>query len=181
MDKWKVLSSDYVVKNYPYNQIRRDKCLLPNGLVIETYIQEYSNWVNAIVLTPQMELVLVVQYRHGLGDFVLETPGGMVDDGEASSQAIIREVAEETGYQSNNPPILLGEFSPNPASHTNRVSTYLFLNAKRMDVQHLDHTEDIHVRLIPFETFGQMIESGQVPQMFAVLGYYLAKDYINGK
>lgn len=178
MKKWKVLSSHYVVQNYPYQRIRQDHCLLPNGLEIDAHILEYPNWVNAIVLTPTKEIVLVIQYRHGIGDFVIETPGGMVDDEEHPQTAIIREVAEETGYRSSEPPILLGEFSPNPASSNNKVSTYLFLNAVPVGTQQLDRTEDISVHLIPFDTFGHMIKDGQVPQIFSAMGYYLAKEFL---
>ena len=178
MQKWKVLSSDYLVENYPYHLIRHDRCQLSNGVKIDSYIEEYPNWVNAVVLTPAMEMVLVVQYRHGVKDFVIETPGGMVDAGETSLAAITREVAEETGYRSTEPPILLGEFYPNPAASSNRVSTYLFLNARQEGDQHLDQNEDIEIRIVPFEAFGQMIRTGQAPQIFAAMGYHLAKDYL---
>ena len=104
-----------------------------------------------------------------------------MDDEEHPQTAIIREVAEETGYRSSEPPILLGEFSPNPASSNNKVSTYLFLNAVPAGTQQLDHTEDISVHLIPFDTFGRMIKDGQVPQIFSAMGYYLAKEFlVNG-
>lgn len=178
MEKWRVLDSEYIIDNQPYNRTKRDRCLLPSGIEIDYYTQEYPNWVNAIVITPDMELVLVRQYRHGCGDFVLETSGGMVENGERSVDAIVREVKEETGFQSAGSPIFLGEFFANPATSNNKVSTYLFLNAKRIGEQCLDTTEDIEIELVPFATFGQMISKGQTKPIFSTMGYYLAKEYL---
>lgn len=152
--------------------------MLPNGIEIDSYINEYPNWVNAIVLTPNKEMVLVSQYRHGIGDFIIETPGGMIEHNEDPIDAIIREVAEETGYRSIESPTFLGEFFPNPATSNNKVSTYLFLNAKPTEEQQLDSTEDIQIQLVHFDTFGQMIKEGQAPQIFSAIGYYLAKEFL---
>ncbi|MCY0888162.1 MAG: NUDIX hydrolase [Alicyclobacillaceae bacterium] len=179
MKKWTVLSSQYVVENAPYIRTRRDHCRLPSGMEIDSYIQEYTDWVNAVVLTEKDEIVLVKQYRHGIGEFLLEIPGGMMEPGEDPREAIVREVAEETGYRSLESPILLGEFYPNPATSNNRSRTYLFQRAVCTEEQHLDSTEELEVHLIPFHEFGAMIRSGEVPQIFSVTAYFLTKDFLH--
>jgi 8-oxo-dGTP pyrophosphatase MutT (NUDIX family) len=178
LEKWKVLSTEYIVENPPYHRMRRDRCLLPNGEQIDYCVNEYPDWVNAVVLTPERNLVLVRQYRHGLGDFMLELPAGMIDPGESSESAITREIGEETGHRSDQAPILLGRFLPNPGNASNVLSIYLMLGAKHVEDQHLDKTEDIEVVVVPFEAFGHMVQLGQVPQMFSAMGYFLAKNYL---
>lgn len=74
MEQWKTLKSEYVHKN-PYGNIRKDTCELPNGFVIDDYyVNEYSDWVNAVVLTREKQVVLVEQYRHAGNDIYLEIP-----------------------------------------------------------------------------------------------------------
>ncbi len=179
VDKWQVLAKDYVIQNWPYQTVRRDRCRLPNGQEIDAYINEYPDWVNAVVLTPKQEMVLVRQYRHGVSDFILEIPGGIMEAAETPEAAIVREVAEETGYQSGQAPIWLGSFFSNPAASTNRVHSYLLLNAEPVVMQHLDDTEDIQVEYWPFGEFGDKIRRGEASQSFSALAYYLAKEVLD--
>ncbi len=178
MQKWMTLASEYVILNEPYHKTRKDRCLLPNGMEIDYYVQEYPNWVNAVVLTPDREIVVVRQYRHGNGVVMMETPGGMVEKDEDPAKAVVREVAEETGYSTSQSPIYLGSFYPNPATSNNMAATYLLLDAHRQQDQNLDATEDIVVTTVPFVEFGRMIREGQVSHLFSALGYFLAKDYL---
>lgn len=45
------------------------------------------------------ELLLVRQYRHAIGDWLLELPAGRVDAGEDPLAAARRELEEEAGYR----------------------------------------------------------------------------------
>ncbi|MGB3102750.1 MAG: NUDIX hydrolase, partial [Psychrobacillus psychrotolerans] len=76
MKQWKTLNTEYVHKS-SYGNIRKDICELPNGLVINDYfVNEYSDWVNAVVLTKENKILLVEQYRHAGNDIYLEIPAG---------------------------------------------------------------------------------------------------------
>ena len=65
--EWKVLESEYLF-NEPWLTIRKEKCLLPNGKIMPAYYTlEYPSWVSALALTRDNKVVMVRQYRHGLG------------------------------------------------------------------------------------------------------------------
>ncbi|MFC4559207.1 NUDIX hydrolase [Virgibacillus kekensis] len=179
MKKWKTVASEHIYKS-PYGNLRKDKCELPNGKVIKDYyVNEYDDWVNAIVITKENKLVLVEQYRHAGGDFFLEIPAGKIEENESHEEGIIREVREETGYTSKRNPLKLGEFMVNPATQTNTVTTYMIVDAYQAYDQDLDDTEEIAMELVDFEDFGSMLRGNQIKtQLFTTNAYYMAKDFL---
>ncbi|UTR10089.1 NUDIX hydrolase [Evansella sp. LMS18] len=166
----------------PFGNIRKDSCELPTGVVIdEYYVNEYSDWVNAVVITKENKIVLVEQYRHAGEDFYLEVPAGKKEGNETDEEGLIREVKEETGYTSLKKPIFLGEFMVNPATQNNKVKTFLFLDAFKAYEQDLDETEDIKVVLFDFDRFGNQLTTAKVKtQLFTSNAYLLAKNHIAG-
>ncbi|MDN4607868.1 NUDIX hydrolase [Sporosarcina highlanderae] len=179
MGKWKVLNSEYKYKS-PFGNLRKDTCEMSDGTVIEDYyVNEYADWVNAVVLTVDEQIILVRQYRHPGQDFYLEVPAGKIEEGETYEEAIVREVREETGFISNTKPILLGEFMVNPATQTNKVVTFLIKDAYHAYEQQLDETERVEVVHYPFERFEEMIQEKEITQLFSVTAYYLAKNFLS--
>ncbi|MQR94547.1 NUDIX hydrolase [Fictibacillus phosphorivorans] len=179
MAKWKTIKTRYIYQT-PFGHLRTDSCELSNGETIDNYyVHEYPDWVNAIVLTKEKQIVLVEQYRHPGNDFYLEIPAGKVEEDESYEEGIIREVQEETGFTSLKKPILLGEFMVNPATQTNKVLTFLILDAFQSSSQNLDENEDVTLKIIPFDHIEQLIEDHKVTQLFTVSAYYLAKNYLS--
>ena len=178
---WKVLHSEYHFTS-PFGNLRKDTCQMPNGTIIhDYYVNEYADWVNAIVLTKDQKIVLVEQYRQPGSDFYLEIPAGKIEDGEAYEEGIIREVCEETGYISDQKPILLGEFMANPATQTNKVITFLIKDAYLAYEQELDDTEVLEVIKIPITSVEEMIQNKEITQLFTVTAYYLAKEFLRNE
>ncbi|WP_424413583.1 NUDIX hydrolase [Paenisporosarcina sp.] len=171
---WKTLNSSYLYQT-PFGNLRKDTCELPSGQIIQDYyVTEYSDWVNAVVITKNQLLVLVKQYRHGANSSFLEIPAGKPEGNETFEEAVLREVKEETGFTSTSPPILLGEFFVNPATQTNKVISYLITNAELVTKQDLDDTEMIDVHLVDLKRMNHMIKSGEINQLFTVSAYYLS-------
>lgn len=176
MGRWKTLHSEYHYKT-PFGNLKKDICELPDGQVIEGYyVHEYADWVNAVVLTQEGKIVFVEQYRYPANDFFLEIPAGKMEIGETPEEAIIREVKEETGYTSEHTPLLLGEFYVNPAIQTNKVHTFLILEAVKTDEQDLDETEFIDVHLISIRETKELIRKKKLNQLFSVSALYMALD-----
>lgn len=170
---WKILESHHIHKN-----VRIDRCELPNGMTIDGFVLEYGDWATIIAMTKQQEVVLVRQYRHGAQKVILELPGGAVEAGDGSpAQAARRELMEETGYTSDNI-IQIGCVSPNPASQTNLIYSFLVPDAEKVSDQTLDDTEDMEVVLKPLEEVigmaknGELLQSMQVSTVFFALAYW---------
>lgn len=183
MRKWQTLKSEYIYRT-PFGNLRKDCCQLPSGFIIdEYYVNEYADWVNAVVLTKEHEIVLVRQYRHPGQDFYLEIPAGKVEENESYEEGILREVREETGYISDSKPILLGEFMVNPATQTNKVISFLIPDAYKAYEQALDEDEHEHVTLEVYHLakFEKMLREKKITQHFSVSAYYMAKAYLNNQ
>ena len=161
--KWKVLSSEYLIKR-PWLTARRDVVELPNGAINkEYYVLEYPTWINVTAITKDGEMVMVRQYRHGLGQTNFEIVAGVMEQGEEPIDAAKRELMEEAGYGG-------GEWrevavvSANPSTTTNLTHCFLAIGVEKISGQHLDATEDIEVYLFKPEEVKEMIRCGELVQ-----------------
>lgn len=163
MTYWKTLSSEYLVRA-PWAVLRKDVCEMPNGHVVpEYYVLEYPNWVNMVAVTEDGDFILVKQYRHGAGEFVLEVPGGVIDPGEDAIDAARREMLEETGYAFDNVQELVNLF-PNPATSNNITTTFLMTGGTKVQEQNLDEQEEIEVMLVSAAEAKRLVLENQIGQ-----------------
>lgn len=174
---WKILNSKYLYKRNGM-AIRIDKCETHNGNVFEPYVIETRTWVNVIALTKKREVVLVKQYRHGVGKVLLEIPAGVMDEeDESPKQTAQRELLEETGYTGKRF-IEVGKAYPNPATHNNLTYSFLTLDVEKVGQQKLDDTEEIEVSLIPFDEFISLVKNGGLSQALHVSAVFFALEYL---
>lgn len=162
IEPWKVLESTYVRPRF-----RVDRCELSNGKFLDATIFEFRSWANVVAFTKDNEVVLVKQYRHGVQEMLLETPGGVVEDGEDPLEGVKRELLEETGYTASEF-IQVGRLYPNPALQTNAMYCFLALGAEKVAGQDLDDGEDIEVHLVPLDELIRMIRRGEFPHALDV-------------
>lgn len=158
---WQVLGSEYLFRR-PWLTARRDHVRLPGGAENrEYYVLEYPEWVNVIALTAAGEMVLIRQYRHGIGETHLELVAGVVDPTDASPlEAAQRELMEETGYGGGTwRPFMV--LAPNASAMNNHCHTFVAAGVERLSAQHLEATEDIDVLLLPPAEVRRLLQGGQ--------------------
>jgi 8-oxo-dGTP pyrophosphatase MutT (NUDIX family) len=161
---WDVLASAYLSRK-PWLTLRQDRVRLPGGAVIDEYfVLEYPAWVNVVAVTPDDRVVLVRQYRHGLGRVDFELPAGVVDAADASPEAAARrELLEETGYGGGAwRPLCVT--SANPGTHSNLTHSFLAVGVRPAAPPAPDATEDIRCLTVPVAEVARLVESGEVVQ-----------------
>lgn len=131
-----------------------------------------ASWVNVVAITPGDELVLVRQERHGVADFTLELPGGLVDPGEDPANAALRELREETGFAAREVEPL-GWVHPNPALQANRCYTFLATGVELAGSQQLDQREEIEVVTVPLHRVRELVRRGDITHSLVISALYL--------
>ncbi len=116
---------------------------------------------------------MVRQYRHGISDFTLEIPGGMVDPEDPTpAEAARREMREECGYDAQVI-IRLGEVHPNPAIQPNLC--YLFFAPDVVKVGEPNSNpggaEETEVELVPLTDIRPMIASGRITHALVITAF----------
>lgn len=176
IQKWEILRS-HLAFNHPWCQVRQDQVQLPNGQTIDDYFITIRPEIALIVaLTPQQELLLVRQYKHGAGEILLELPGGMIDPQETPETAARRELLEETGYTPTHL-IKLTTLYDNPTKDTNHLHLFLAQNIIKTTQPQLDITEEIELVFIPFDQALSLISQGEICVAGSIAGILLALEY----
>lgn len=171
--KWKVLESKKLFDE-PWFSVRKEICEMPNGKKHSAYyILEYPDWATALALTEDGKVIMVKQYRHGIGEISTELPGGVIDKGETAADAIARELKEETGYEFESiEPI--GKVAPNPATSTNYMHMFLAKGGRKVAEQKLDDTEDVEVMLCSMEELKQLLKQNKIIQSLHITTIFYA-------
>ena len=160
--KWKVKNTKYIV-NDQWIKLRADTCMMPNGTILDPYyVLEHTDWVNVVAITEDQKILMVRQYRHGIGKVVVELPAGCVDTHDINSERTIRrELLEETGFTADEF-LLTGKMPLNTSNHNNYTYSYLARDVKKIQFATPDATEDLEILELSFEEVYKLIEDGEL-------------------
>ena len=162
-------------------KIRSDTCINPRtGKDHDFYVLDSVNWVNVIAITPDHQLVMIQQYRHGSETVELEIPGGMMDPHETDPvDAAVRELREETGYAGENARVL-GKIWSNPAILSNRTYTVLIENCRLKHAVEFDGGEDLTTQLVPVAEIPQLVANEKIGHSLVVVALYYLELWQRG-
>jgi ADP-ribose pyrophosphatase len=139
-----------------------------NARIMRAIVLEATDWVNIVAVTPGGKLLVVRQYRFGVGRTTVEIPAGLLEAGETPEQAARRELEEETGCTTDRW-TYLGWVEANPAFLNNHCHTFLAQDVVRIGAAHLDETEEIVVSELTLEEVRAEITAGRMRNSLSIV------------
>jgi 8-oxo-dGTP pyrophosphatase MutT (NUDIX family) len=163
MKKWKIIKEADVSPN-KWFPVLQHTVELPNGKIIDDYfISPMGNGVIVLPLTTNNEIVLIKQYKHGVGEITIELPAGGQQPGLTLEESAIAELEEEAGIKTTvNNLIYLGKTTIIPSKTSHISYYYLAKNLEFNSAQHLDATEDIEIIKVAPKQVLEMIKNNEI-------------------
>ncbi len=129
-----------------------------------------------VPLTGDREVLLVRQYRHATGSWILEVPAGKLDSGEEPGSCARRETEEETGYR---PADLqsLGWIWTTPGFTNEKIWLFLATGLEKTR-QNLQGDEDLTVERLPFSEAVRMAQQGEITDGKSICALLRAHSYL---
>lgn len=156
-----------------------DQVTLPDGSTASREIVEHSGGVTILPLDEKGNVYCVRQYRYAVGEHVLETPAGKLEEGEDPFACAVRELKEETGFQAEDFRYL-GEVYPSPGYCRERLHIYLATGLRKGEA-HLDEGEFLDVEVYPLDRLVEMAMTGGIRDAKTMIAILKTKIYLEGR
>ena len=149
-----------------------DTLTLPNGHTTTLEVIRHPGAAAVVPFVDPDTILLVRQYRHAAGGYLLEIPAGKLDAGEAPEACAARETEEETGHRARRLE-RLGAILTTPG-FTDEI-IHLFAGYDLVATQStLEADEDLTVVRLPFAEAVAMVERGEIQDAKSMSALLLA-------
>ena len=158
--------------------VRRDRVRLPDGSETGREYIVHPGAVMVVPLLPDGRLLLERQWRHPMGQAMLEFPAGKLEAGEPVLECAIRELHEETGYRA-------AEWARagrirNAIAYSDEAIEIWFARGLRRGEQRLDHGEQLDVVLLTEAELDAMCGRGEVSDAKTLIGLQWLQKWRQG-
>jgi len=147
---------------------KEEKVILPSGMEAIREITLHNGGASILAVDEDDNIVLIRQYRHAVGKYVLEIPAGALEIGEDPAVCAKRELQEETGYIAKNLKFLLKMHMS--IGYSNEVNYIYLATDLTAGEQNLDYDEEISVEKYSLKDAVDMIYSGEITDSKTVAG-----------
>ena len=159
MEEYGVVKRETIYRGRIVNLIV-DTIVLPNNKIAKREIVHHADAAAVLAQDDDGKIFLVKQYRHAVGDYTLEIPAGLLEDGEEPEACALRELEEEIGYKANNIRFVNATYN-SIGFCTEKCYLYIAHNLVKT-AQKLDDDEFIEVKKYSLEECEKMISKGEI-------------------
>lgn len=156
--------------------VKVDTISLPDGKTAKREVVVRGDATAIVPIDEKGNVILVEQYRHPVGDMVLEIPAGMLEEGEDPKACAIRELEEETSFIANELTYITTMY-PTVGFCTEKLHIYLAKNLQQGNFN-FDDDEFIEVKKVPLEEAINMIYTGKIIDSKTIVGLLSCKKFL---
>lgn len=156
--------------------VKVDTISLPDGKTAKREVVVRGDATAIVPIDEKGNVILVEQYRHPVGDIVLEIPAGMLEEGEDPKACAIRELEEETSFITNELTYITTMY-PTVGFCTEKLHIYLAKNLQQGNFN-FDDDEFIEVKKLPLEEAINMIYTGEIIDSKTIVGLLSCKKFL---
>jgi 8-oxo-dGDP phosphatase len=165
-----------------FSTVRIDTVGLPGGDQATREVVEHDDAVAIVPVTDDGDVLLLRQYRHPLGGYILEVPAGTLDvDGEEPEACARRELREEVQHDAATWRWLT-TFHNSAGWSTERTHVYLATGLRvgqpPDDFEPEAEEADMEVVALPFPVVLEMVRDGSLTDAKTVVGILLADPHV---
>lgn len=149
------------------------KIQLPDGAIVSHSTVEHKGAVVILPVTSDGKILFVRQYRHSIGQEILEIPAGSLELNEDPLSAALRELSEETGFSAKKM-VPLGMMYPVPGFCSEVHHAFVALELFAHKLPH-DENEVIEVEPMTLLEVDAGIKDGNICDNKSIAILYKAK------
>ncbi len=158
---WRIVSEVSAFAAPPYVSIKCQHVITDQGKDVRDFWQvELPDFVIAVALTPENEVLTLWQYKHGARRFGLSFPAGHIDPGETPEAAMRRELREETGYEAEST-AYLGSYVVNANQGCGTGHLFLLTGCRKLYEPGHDDLELMELRLASVPEIDEAVRAGK--------------------
>ena len=148
--------------------LRVETVTLPNGATVEMELIHHPGASAIVPMKDEGTVMLIRQYRHAVGGFILEIPAGKLDPGEEPRDCAARELEEEIGLRAAwLEPVITFFTTP---GFTDEVIHIFKATGLTPGIQKLDRDEVLDVIELPLERAIAQIADGTIRDGKTIVG-----------
>jgi ADP-ribose pyrophosphatase len=177
--KWELLSKKDVSPN-KYFPVEIRTYRLPDGKIIDDFsVTTIADVAMIVPITKDNKVVLVNQYKPGIGEIIMEFPAGRIEPHHANFLELAQfELDEEIGIRVNvNQLKQFAVLTGFPTKGTEKVYFYIATDCEFNSKQHLDETENIEIVTLTYDQMDKKIFDGEIWAAQTIAGWELAKKH----
>lgn len=156
----------------------RDDVSLPSGRTATREYVLHPGAVMVIGLLDDGQVVMERQYRHPMGEVLLEMPAGKLDPGEGSLACARRELREETGYAAREWAFAC-QLAPTVAYSDERIDVW-FARGLTPGERRLDEGEFLDVQTMPPHEVLAACRDGRIIDSKTLVGALWLQNVLSG-
>lgn len=174
MEPWQTLNTQDLYIAEPWLKLSMEQVKLPDGRVVEDYYRiQLQDYAVIFAQLPDDRVILINQYKHGVGKASLTLPGGGLAPGESPLVAAQRELLEETGYEAEHWRSL-PRFITSANYRCSEGHIFVAQNARKVAEPNSGDLEEMEIVLLPPQDLIQAVQQGQVVVLGALAAIALA-------